>query len=171
MERRLNQIVDEFNTNFKNDIKTFATTSNIIENQDVISLIQFICDYKRFKGFDKSDLCKRKRSVPNVQTNDQCCAKRSDGKQCSRRKKTGGDYCGTHLNKLPHGKITNDIVPVQKNTKVQVWNQDICGIVYNIDKELNVYLQEDILRGVVNPKIIAKCVVNDGVYSIPSFDV
>jgi hypothetical protein len=41
------------------------------------------------------------------------------------------------------------------------------GLVYYIDKFLNVYKTTDILEGKVNPEIIAKAVINNGEYSIP----
>ena len=43
----------------------------------------------------------------------------------------------------------------------------IKGIVYYIDKFNNVYKTEDILEGRENPRIIAKCVRENGKCTIP----
>ena len=55
--------------------------------------------------------------------------------------------------------------------KVEVYAQDIQGIVYYIDKNNNVYQAEDITMNKVNPKIIAKYLKIGEVYSIPEFNI
>jgi hypothetical protein len=55
--------------------------------------------------------------------------------------------------------------------KIEVWAQDIQGIIYYIDKSLNVYQAEDIITNKINPKIIAKYVKNGEQYSIPAFGI
>jgi hypothetical protein len=73
----------------------------------------------------------------------------------------------------PHGVIHVDDDDNSKVTmqKVEVWAQDIQGIIYYIDKFNNVYQAEDIVVNKVNPKIIAKYVKNGEVYSIPEFNL
>ena len=46
--------------------------------------------------------------------------------------------------------------------------QDIKGIIYYIDDDGNVYEPNDVMNNVIDPKVIAKYVENNGVYSIPS---
>jgi hypothetical protein len=57
-----------------------------------------------------------------------------------------------------------------KNVKVDIWAQDIRGIIYYIDKTGNVYDTEDIMKIDKYPKrVIAKYVQDaKGGYSIPS---
>jgi len=47
---------------------------------------------------------------------------------------------------------------------------DVNGIVYYIDKFMNVYKTEDILSGKTNPAVIAKCREVNGVVVIPEID-
>jgi hypothetical protein len=61
--------------------------------------------------------------------------------------------------------------PVATTQKVEVWAQDIMGIIYYIDKAGNVYQAEDIISNKTNPKIIAKYVKHGDVYSIPQFGI
>lgn len=86
-------------------------------------------------------------------------------------KKEGSEYCGTHLKGTPHGIV--DTQNEQKNStqKVEVYAQDIQGIVYYIDKNNNVYQAEDITVNKVNPKIIAKYVKIGDTYTIPEFNI
>ena len=42
------------------------------------------------------------------------------------------------------------------NEQVEVWAEDIGGIIYWVDGSSNVYLAEDIEKGVINPRVIAK---------------
>ena len=87
---------------------------------------------------------------------DRCCSKRADNDQCTRRKKEGSMYCGTHMKGTPHGIVDNQIENKVTTQKIEVWAQDIQGILYYIDDKSNVYQAEDILSNKLNPKIIAK---------------
>ena len=102
---------------------------------------------------------------------DRCCAKRATNEQCTRRKKEGNEYCGTHLKGTPHGIVDAQEENKVTTQKIEVWAQDIQGIVYYVDKGNNVYQAEDIVSNKVNPKIIAKYVKNGEQYSIPEFNI
>ena len=56
--------------------------------------------------------------------------------------------------------------------KVEVWAQDIAGIIYYIDSASNVYDTEDIALNKTNPKVIAKYEkTSAGDYSIPLYNI
>jgi hypothetical protein len=170
MERRLNKKVETYITSFKDNIREKATQMGMTKNEQVNQLLQYIYDYDRL-SFIKEDFQKRKRVKNFVPIFDRCCAKRASNEQCTRRKKEGCEYCGTHLKGTPHGIV--DAQNEQKNTtqKIEVYAQDIQGIVYYIDKNNNVYQAEDIISNKVNPKIIAKYVKDGEIYSIPEFNM
>jgi len=170
MERRLNKKLENYITNFKDNIREKATQMGMTKNEQVNQLLQYIYDYDRLT-FNKEDFQKRKRVKNFVPIFDRCCAKRASCEQCTRRKKDGYEYCGTHIKGTPHGIV--DLQNEQKNTtqKVEVYAQDIMGIVYYIDKNNNVYQAEDIISNKINPKIIAKYVKNGENYSIPAFEI
>lgn len=170
MERRLNKKLEIYITNFKDNIREKATQMGMTKNEQVNQLLQYIYDHDRLI-FNKEDFQKRKRVKNFVPIFDRCCAKRASCEQCTRRKKDGFEYCGTHIKGTPHGIV--DLQNEQKNTtqKVEVYAQDIMGIVYYIDKNNNVYQAEDIISNKINPKIIAKYVKNGENYSIPAFEI
>ena len=171
MEKRLNKKVESYITLFKDSIKEKATQMDIINNNQINELLHYIYDYDRL-SFNKEDFMKRKRVKNFVPIFDRCCAKRATNEQCTRRKKDGFEYCGTHMKGTPHGVIDNQENDVKINTqKIEVWAQDIQGIIYYIDKFCNVYQAEDIVVNKVNPKIIAKYVKNGENYSIPEFNL
>jgi hypothetical protein len=174
MEKKINKRISEYLLDFKDNIKEKATTLNIINiNENINSLIQYIYDYDRLI-LTKDDFTKRKRVKNIVDFYDRCCAKRATTEQCSRRKKEGFEYCGTHIKGTPHGIINNnnDDSEVKQNIqKIEVWAQDIHGIIYYIDKSGNVYQAEEIILNKVNPKIIAKYIKNGDNYSIPEFGI
>ena len=170
MERRLNKKIEEYITTFKDSIKQKSSQLGI-NNDEANQLLQYIYDYDRL-SFNKEDFMKRKRVKNFVPIFDRCCAKRATNEQCTRRKKDGNEYCGTHMKGTPHGIIENNNEDVKVNTqKVEVWAQDIKGIVYYIDKFNNVYQPEDIIVNKINPKIIAKYVKNGEQYSIPEINL
>jgi hypothetical protein len=172
MERRLNKKADDHAMEFKNSVKKYATQLGISqENQEMTSLLQFIYDYNRLE-FGKDDLVRRKRVKNSVPFFERCCANRANGEQCTRRKKDAEEYCGTHMKGTPHGIMSADVDNAKQPSKqVEVWAQDIRGIIYYLDNNANVYQPEDIISNKINPRIIAKYIRSGDVFSIPALNV
>jgi hypothetical protein len=170
MERRLNKKAETYITSFKDSIREKAGQMGMAKNEQVNQLLQYIYDYERL-AFVKEDFQKRKRVKNFVPIFDRCCAKRASNEQCTRRKKEGSEYCGTHMKGTPHGIIDTQNENKVNTQKVEVWAQDIQGIIYYIDKCNNVYQAEDIVSNKINPKIIAKYLKNEDHYSIPEFNI
>jgi hypothetical protein len=171
MERRLNKKVETYITTFKDNIREKVTQLGLTTDVKSNQLLQYIYDYDRL-SFNKEDFQKRKRVKNFVPIYDRCCAKRANDEQCTRRRKEGSEYCGTHMKGTPHGifDVQNDANKINTQ-KVEVWAQDIQGIVYYIDKSNNVYDTSDIIKNQVNPKIIAKYVKTGENYSIPELNI
>jgi isopropylmalate/homocitrate/citramalate synthase len=170
MERRLNKKMESYITTFKDNILEKSTQMGLMKNEEVSKLIQYIYDYERL-SFLKEDFQKRKRVKNFVPIFDRCCAKRASNEQCTRRKKDGCEYCGTHLKGTPHGVVDNQNENKNNTQKIEVFAQDIKGIIYYIDKNSNVYQAEDIINNKTNPKIIAKYLKIGENYSIPEFNI
>jgi hypothetical protein len=170
MERRINKRIENYVTNFKDDIRKKAETLGLVNDLNLSQLVQYVYDYERL-SLSKEDFMKRKRVKNAVHLSDRCCARRASNEQCTRRKKDGCEYCGTHLKGTPHGICESGDNDKPQGQKIEVWVQDIQGIVYYIDKNNNVYQAEDIIVNKVNPKIIAKYVKHGDVYSIPEFNI
>ena len=168
MEKRINTKTRTYLQQFKNDIKELITqlSQEGLDRDEVNSLLQFIYDYQPLE-FNKTDFQKRKRVKNVVPYFERCCALRANGQQCTRRKKDSDKFCGTHIKGIPHGEINQEQAK-PTHTKTTVWAQDIKGIIYYIDDSNNVYHPQDVMNNIVVPKIIAKYIVNDGEYSIPS---
>ena len=170
MERRLNKKAEIYVSGFKESIREKATQMGITKNENVNQLIQYIYDYDRL-CFTKEDFQKRKRVKNVVPFFDRCCAKRATNEQCTRRKKDGSEYCGTHMKGTPHGIIDSQSDSKPTTQKIEVIAKDIQGIIYYIDNNNNVYQAEDIIVNKLDPKIIAKYVKNGEHYSIPEFGI
>ena len=164
MERKLNTKANNYFTEFKNNIVKVVNELPI-EEKYKLPIIESIYNYKRFE-ITKTDLQKRKRIKNSVPLHERCCALRASGEQCTRRKKDEASFCGTHIKGTPHGIV--DANKEQPNiTKVKVWQQDINGIIYFLDKNFNVYDPQDVHQNRMNPRIIAKYNINpDGEYII-----
>jgi hypothetical protein len=170
MEKRLNSKVETYVTTFKDCIRERASQMGLTTNERINQLLQYIYDYDRL-SFVKEDFQKRKRVKNFVPIYDRCCAKRATGEQCTRRKKDDSEYCGTHMKGTPHGIINSQNESKSTTQKIEVWAQDIQGIVYYIDKSNNVYDTADIIKNQLNPKIIAKYIKVGEIYSIPDLDI
>lgn len=170
MERRINKKVESYITVLKDSVRAKAEQLGLANDSNLSQLVQYVYDYDRLV-LGKEDFLKRKRVKNVVHLSDRCCAKRASGEQCTRRKKTDCEYCGTHMKGTPHGICDNEGDNKPLGQKVEVWAQDIQGIIYYIDKVDNVYQVEDIIVNKVNPKVIAKYVKNGEQYSIPEFNI
>jgi hypothetical protein len=170
MERRINKKIESYITDLKDSVRAKAEQLGLANDSNLSQLVQYVYDYDRLV-LGKEDFLKRKRVKNVVHLSDRCCAKRASGEQCTRRKKTDCEYCGTHMKGTPHGICDNEGDNKPLGQKVEVWAQDIQGIIYYIDKVDNVYQVEDIIVNKVNPKVIAKYVKNGEQYSIPEFNI
>ena len=168
MEKRINKKIESYISELKDNIKDKITQMGLTKNEDMNKLLQFIFDYERLE-LKKEDFMKRKRVKNSVNLFDRCCAKRANGEQCTRRRKDENEYCGTHLKGTPHGIVSQFEENKTNTQKIEVWAQDIQGIIYYIDNKFNVYQTEEILVNKLNPKIIAKYVKNGETFSIPAF--
>ena len=96
---------------------------------------------------------KKKRTKHVIPLNERCLAKKCGGSQCTRRKRNDSPFCGTHIKGTPHGKIL-DVCNNMK--KIQVFAEEVKGIVYFIDEDGNVYDSEDIFQQLENPRVVSK---------------
>ena len=183
MERRVNRKIEDYLIAFKNDVvKQLQEVSGDLNGEPLSqvavdsrakcnTMISFVDNYENLR-LNKDDFMKRKRVKSVVPIYDRCCAKRASGEQCTRRKKGNDMYCGTHIKGTPNSVMEEPAgeAPTTKNVKVDIWAQDIKGIIYYIDKAGNVYDTEDIMKIDKYPKRIIAKYVHDAVggYSIPS---
>lgn len=175
MEKRANTKVSAFLGEFKNAIKEKMVELNMTNTAECDALMSFIYNYEIVE-FSQDDFTKRKRVRNIVPLHDRCCARRANNEQCTRRKKEGEEYCGTHMKGTPNGMVDGGAEagvlgePGTMCDKVDVWAEEIMGITYYIDNQHNVYQTEDVLMNRDNPKVIAKYTKSDsGGYSIPDF--
>jgi len=166
MEKRLNKKIESYVTSFKDSIRTKITDLEFEDKTKLNELLEFVYDYERL-SLVKDDLIKRKRIKNSIPVNNRCNAKRANGEQCTRRRKAKCEFCGTHVKGTPHGFFQIDENADNSIQKIEVIAEDIHGIVYYIDKFNNVYKTEDILEGKQNPAIIAKCIKQSGMITIP----
>ena len=174
MEKKINNKLKKYNDTFKSDLiknldilnqkfidniqNNYGSNSNIDNCINGVSQLRNIVINHEECYLDKNDFTKRERKKNTISLQEQCCAKRACGKQCTRRKKLNSDYCGTHMKGTPNGIIDKDIkhgnLPSMKT--IEIRQEEILGIMYYIDDHFNVYKAEDILNGIRNPNIIAK---------------
>ena len=171
MEGRATAKASEYMQDFKDDIKDFVLGQDC-SHEVKSAIMQQIYNYRALE-FTKEDFIKRKRMKNVVPRCDRCCAKRANDDQCTRKRRDGSLFCGTHIKGTPHGTIDNVSNNSSSTSKhVELTAQEIKGIIYYLDDSNNVYKTEDVLQNKVNPAIIASYVRSaDGSYSIPEFNI
>jgi len=170
MEKRINRKIDAHMHHFKQQLK-LQIDKNVPNDSSRIELLNFIYNFPIIE-ISALDFQKRKRVKNVVPLHDLCCAKKAEGIQCTRRRKKGEKFCGTHIKGTPHG-IVNEQSTKKTHRSVTVFIQEIQGIKYYIDSQENgignVYDHADVFANKINPKIIAKYHIDaNGNYSIPS---
>jgi hypothetical protein len=154
MEKRINNKIESYITNLKTNICSKINNSTIEDKEQVNELLQFVYDYERLT-MEKDDFIKRKRIKNAIPVTNRCNALRANNEQCTRRRKDGCEFCGTHTKGTPHGLIQNINQNNDNTKKHQVYAMEVQGIVYYIDNIKNVYNTEDIMNNISDPQIIA----------------
>lgn len=166
MDKRLNRQIESYVGKFKTAIKEKVIEMKWEDKEKANDFVSFVYNYERLV-LSKEDISKRKRVKNSIPNTNRCHAKRATGEQCTRKQKEGCKYCGTHAKGTPHG-----VIEVEKDDadqiRVEVFAQEIRGIVYYLDKNENVYSAEDVLKNIPNPRVIAKYTCSNDCYSIPS---
>lgn len=130
--------------------KTMEDIKLFIESHDKLNL-------------EDLEINKKKRSKNHIKPEEQCQALRANKTQCTRRKKDNCAYCGTHTKGTPYGIIEPNPLPTCKKT-LQVFTQEMQGILYYIDNDGNIYNTEDIVNRVAKPRIVGKYNCTNDVY-------
>jgi len=164
MESRLNKKAETYIAEIKTELIKKVSELKNDNTEDKINDIIIYLNSTRPMEITKEDFMKRKRTKNSVSLSDRCIAKRANGEQCSRRKKSNCSYCGTHIKGVPHGVVNLNETNVVSHK--EVWCEDIGGILQYIDNDGNIYKHEEVMNNVVNPSIIGKYEIIDGKYSI-----
>lgn len=159
MEQRIATRANDHSMQFKTDIKGWLEQYNIraIRNNEedvTAAFLQFVYDYKEV-SFSADDFQKRKRTANAIPLHERCIAKRANSEQCSRRKKEGSCFCGTHAKGTPHGVSEGNAEELPAKS-VEIWTEDIQGIHYYLDDQGNVYSPQDIVGEVKTPRVVGK---------------
>ena len=154
MERRIKKKVSDYISCYKNDIKTKIMTLDC-DRDKLMEVIQYVYDYEDI-SIEDEDFMKRKRTKNMVPLHDRCIALRATGEQCTRRKRGDCEFCGTHMKGAANGTCINASSSTVSKKKIEIWSQEIQGILYYIDNEGNIYDMNDIMRNEQTPKVIMR---------------
>ena len=109
MEKRVTQKVKDHISTLKNtivqnisELKTKHEAGDVIRSEDFDSLIRTVYESASIE-FTDGDFTKRSRTKNIVPIEERCTALRANEERCTRRRKTGLDFCGTHEKGQPHG--------------------------------------------------------------------
>lgn len=164
MESRINKTIVTYIRSFKTDIceKVKGMDLGDVKSSE---LMRFIFDYQKLT-LKSNDFNKRKRLKNSIPVTNRCSACKANGDQCTRRRRGETEFCGTHSKGVPHGLIKDTINPDNQNQTVDIFGEDINGIIYYMDKFSNVYKMEDIMMQTENPAVIGEYTLTNGIYDI-----
>jgi len=168
MEKRINKLFETYIVGLKDQAKKKIHELKFDDKQKINDLLEFLYDYPRLT-VTKDDLVKRKRIKNSIPSTNRCNAMRANNEQCTRRRKTDSEYCGTHSKGTPNGFVQMNQCTQSNIKKIELVLEEVNGIAYYIDSFHNIYKTEDILSGKENPQIIAKYTKIDGKIAIREF--
>ena len=162
MEKRVIQKVKDHISGLKNSIvKDISTVKakyeqgEVVTGDDLDSLIRKVYESTSIE-FTEVDFTKRTRTKNTVPLEERCTAQRANSERCTRRRKNGINFCGTHEKGQPHGVVQEETATGTTYDKKEVWAEDFGGIIYYIDLDKNVYKTEDVMNNETDPTIIAR---------------
>lgn len=163
MEKQINEKLALHIKNIIIHVDNYLKSHNI-DNENKFNIVNILTNYPELK-LTTEDFQKKRRAKNQIPLYLKCNACRANGEQCSRRKRDDNDYCGTHEKNRPYGEYNTE-KEVETYKKIEVWTQEINGIIYYIDNNNNIYKTHDIISNVINPSIIYKYECVDGIYRI-----
>jgi len=165
MEKQLNAKISEYFKKFKDELVLKLKDQDIQSDENGSNIINFIYSYPHV-SFKKEEFNKRKRIKNSIPLHDRCVAIRANCEQCTRRRKNNEKFCGTHIKGTPHGVVTDGKPESSSYFKINVWAEEISGIIHYLDTEGNVYDPQDIFQNVTDPRIISHYKKEDDKYII-----
>lgn len=164
MESRINKTIVNYIRSFKTDIGDKVKSMDLGDDKSC-ELMRFIFDYQKLT-LKSNDFNKRKRLKNSIPVTNRCSACKSNGDQCTRRRRGETEFCGTHSKGVPHGLIKDNINTENQTQSVDIFGEDINGIIYYMDKYSNIYKMEDIMSQSENPTVIGNYKLENGIYEI-----
>ena len=125
----MDEIIKKVNEHCANIFKDIAETYDEV---DYDTLMNKYC-------IERSGTKPKKNKKKPTKKGTICMAKKADGFQCTRRKKTGGDYCGKHIKKLKFGRIDDELRYSDKTKYIKTKRENINGEYYLVDDQNLVY--------------------------------
>jgi hypothetical protein len=160
MERRINSLIADYIKKMKSDTMKYAQQLNITGNNGVQDVLQFVSDYERLE-LKEEHFAKRQRIKHVVAPEKRCNGRRGEGTQCTRRKQDGKEYCGTHMKTSALCELSNDDASASTSSMetsltktLEVWSEEIKGIMYYVDVRGTIYDAEDIVCNKPSPRVL-----------------
>lgn len=153
------KFMDEFKKKIFEEIETTGVLNDPNYNKKFNEIINKINNHPHLV-IKKNDFKQIKRIIREVPNEDRCTGLKATNEQCTRKKKNGCKFCGTHEKGRPFGEIENNSTSTV-HSKVFVDMHEINGISYYIDTIGNIYDPEDVTKNVNNPKKIGVCKKNN----------
>ena len=145
-ELLISGLMHVFNSHISNILKEVSVEYNLdLDSLQTKYIQQNEID---FNVFNKKRPRKKNKTVTKE---DLCMARKADSLQCTRRRKSGCDFCGKHVGNLKHGRIDDTDEYSNSDKFIHCSIKTINGTQYLIDQNNIVYTND-----VENPSILGK---------------
>jgi hypothetical protein len=166
-------ISEHLETECKKIIKKICHIKHLDENQ----ILEVILPDKLYFNELANNLVSKKKKKTNrriLPKNERCLGRKNDLTQCTRKRKDGHEFCGSHIKNLPNGKVGDDgacfnkkkgkrgrkrknLMDNQNDNGILTTKKYINGSVYLVDSRNIVYTFRDdkpVILGVLNGDLL-----------------
>lgn len=137
--------------------KVFKIVSFMVNKYNINCNVNNVMLNIKENVMDWDETIKTRKNNLNLPDDERCLGRKADNIQCTRRKKRDGDYCASHLKRLPCGHINDGLTPIIKekgkrgrkkkecnndDKYIETWVDNELGNLYLVDKHNLVYRKD-----------------------------
>ena len=110
---------------FENECRKIVNKICHLKHLDETQILELILPNKIYFNELSNNLVSKKKKKTNrriLPKNERCLGRKNDLTQCTRKRKDGHEFCGSHIKNLPNGKVGDEglcfkIVKAKKRKK------------------------------------------------------
>ena len=173
----MDELTITISNNLEEECRKIIRKISTIKDLDETHILEMVLPDKLYFNEMANNLVLKKKKKSNrriLPKNERCLGRKNDLTQCTRKRKDGHEFCGSHIKNLPNGKVGDDgacfnkkkgkrgrkrknLLDSQDETGILTTKKYINGSIYLVDSNNVVYTfknQKPVILGILNGEIL-----------------
>ena len=173
----MDELTITISNNLEEECRKIIRKISTIKDLDETHILEMVLPDKLYFNEMANNLVLKKKKKSNrriLPKNERCLGRKNDLTQCTRKRKDGHEFCGSHIKNLPNGKVGDDgacfnkkkgkrgrkrknLLDNQDETGILTTKKYINGSIYLVDSNNVVYTfknQKPVILGILNGEIL-----------------